>query len=230
MQQVSIVSSMDPQRMFSLAWDKIVQEIKRLRSKNMTYEAIGEMMGGVKAATVMRWEKAEPGRGGQKTAAVDLFRYMDGLGLSLVDISDQIEKSDFGYVPKVKAKLGAGASLEINGEVEQIYAFRKDFLKHLAPKSRDLVLFEVRGDSMRPTLEDGDTVLIHQGDKDVVSGKLYACRVGNELMVKKLLVEPGKLRVVSENSAHGEFSVSLAEGAQEDFTVIGRVRWIGRVV
>jgi hypothetical protein len=139
------------------------------------------------------------------------------------------DMGDYAMVPKVRAKLGAGSSLVTDGEQEGLYAFRKDFLRRIGLDGNgDLALFDVIGDSMDPTIQHMDTVLVSRRETDPVSGQIYAIRVDDELLVKRILKEPGKLVVKSDNPDYGTFEINIAEpsGSVE---IIGRVRWQGRV-
>lgn len=155
---------------------------------------------------------------------------MDGLGLKPSEVFADVIPSDgdFDYIPHVKAKLGAGYSLETSDEVDGHLAFRKTFLSLMGPVSR-LVLFDVRGDSMEPTVKDRDTVLVNTSETDIHSGDLYAIRIGDEISIKRLERLPGKILVKSDNPGHHSYEVDLNE-IDGEFAVIGRVRWIGRIV
>lgn len=155
---------------------------------------------------------------------------IDALGIGLRDVFGEAVPSehDYDFVPKAKAKLGAGYSLEVSSEVESLLAFRKDFLLRIGNSSR-LVLFDVRGRSMEPTIFENDTVLLNTAETEVVSGKVYGIRIEDELCVKRLRREPGVIVVSSDNREEGEFKINIADD-HHGFAVIGRVRWIGRVV
>lgn len=84
--------------------------------------------------------------------------------------------------------------------------------------------FKVTGDSQEPMLYDGDTVLVNLSERDVVDGKLYAIRYGNELRLKNLtrLID-GTLILRSRNPIYKDEEVP-ASLAEEHITIIGRVR------
>jgi phage repressor protein C with HTH and peptisase S24 domain len=141
---------------------------------------------------------------------------------SALTLSDE----EFQAVPKVKAKLsGGGGSFETDSEVVGYYAFRTDFLRRKgAPK--DMVLFEVAGNSMSPVLEHGDTVLVDQSQNKIISGNIYAIGVDEAVIVKRVEAQPGVLILKSENPTTGSFEVPVTE--QTNFRVIGRVVWSAR--
>jgi len=139
------------------------------------------------------------------------------------------DMGDYALVPKVHAKLGAGSSLVTDDTPDGMYAFRKSFLKRVGLEcNTDLVLFDVIGDSMLPTIQDGDTVLCSTREKDPAHGKLYAVRVNDELLCKRILKEPGRLVLKSDNEDNPSISLNLSD-PDLNCEIIGRVRWQGRV-
>lgn len=206
------------------AWSAILSRIKSKRADGVTFEALGKLLG-ASAPTVNRWIK--DGAGGESTPFVNMLRYMEVLGVEWGDVLNGLKPDEcgYGYVRKVQARLGAGSSLVTNGDVEGLYAFRQDFIVEMGGNPDNLVLFDVTGDSMEPTIPDGATVLVNLRDTDVRSGMIYAVRVCDELMVKRLFRNPGKLVCKSDNEARPDIEVS---GEDADFSVFGRVRWTAR--
>lgn len=84
--------------------------------------------------------------------------------------------------------------------------------------------FRVTGDSMEPLLFARDTILVNLDETQVVDGRLYAIRYGDQLRVKYLSRRlDGTLVLRSVNPAYKDEEVP-AELANEHITVIGRVR------
>jgi len=88
----------------------------------------------------------------------------------------------------------------------------------------NLALVDVVGDSMETVLSEGDAVLIDLSQTDIISGKAYVIRIGDELLVKYLQHLPGDLiQVFSENSSiYPPFTVNVKDLEAEIF-IIGRV-------
>lgn len=86
--------------------------------------------------------------------------------------------------------------------------------------------FKVRGDSMEPTLYDGDSVLVNEGESEnIVDGKVYALRYGNELWIKRLFKKlDGSLILHSDNTVLYQREELSPEMVDENITIIGRVR------
>lgn len=77
------------------------------------------------------------------------------------------------------------------------------------------------GDSMVPTVRDGDLVAIDCGRTDPVGGRLFALRTGEGLVVKRLRQIGGRWHMVSDNKAYGPRPVG------EDDRILGQVAWTG---
>jgi phage repressor protein C with HTH and peptisase S24 domain len=135
---------------------------------------------------------------------------------------------EFSIVPRLALDNEAGRKAEgIEKGTRERYAFRRAWLTAKG-NVEDLVLLEVRGDSMDPTITDGDAVLIDCSKKQVVVGNMYALRAKNAVMVKRLQpIGAGRIRVMSDNKLYDSYEIDLAVG---DIEILGQVVWIGREV
>jgi phage repressor protein C with HTH and peptisase S24 domain len=127
----------------------------------------------------------------------------------------------------VEARAAAGGgSLETGERVVGYYAFRRDWL---AGKGRlsSLRLLRVTGESMQPTLQDEDVVLVDLSQRDILAGKIYAVRMDDEMVVKRLEKKPGRLVLVSDNRALYE-PLEISLGEYTNVEVLGRVIWMAR--
>jgi phage repressor protein C with HTH and peptisase S24 domain len=128
-------------------------------------------------------------------------------------------------VPKVAARLSAGGgSFEASAEIKGRYAFREDWLRAKG-SPEDMVLMEVSGDSMEPELRDGDTVLINQGQVDVLAGKVFAVGIEDTVVVKQLERRPGALVLRSTNPAYAPMEIDMRGDLADTVRIIGRVIW-----
>lgn len=108
------------------------------------------------------------------------------------------------------------------------FAFQAGWVRALASRGADrLVVVRMAGDSMQPTLHAGDQLLIDTADSlGRLRDGLYALRIGDEIIVKRLGVRPGArhVTVVSDNIAYPAWpGCDPAE-----LGVIGRLVWAGR--
>jgi phage repressor protein C with HTH and peptisase S24 domain len=135
------------------------------------------------------------------------------------------EPSNFVYVRKAEAKLSAGGGLiPDEGFREERYAFRLDWLKTVATSPKNVILMEVEGDSMSPSLQNGNLVLIDIGRRSFRPGKLFAIGVGDVIQIKRLdIIPPAIIRIYSDNSMY-----PTSETTPEELRIIGQLIWSAR--
>ncbi len=128
----------------------------------------------------------------------------------------------FDQVPLAEQELSAGGgSFVISEEEGARHAFRKDWLKRHVTSTKNAILMTVRGDSMAPTIIDGDVVLIDKGRNSIHDGYIYALGVGQTIMIKRLFwLTNSRLQVRSDNPDFESSEVDPAE-----LRVLGQVIW-----
>ena len=125
--------------------------------------------------------------------------------------------------------VSAGPGAVVTEELGKPYfAFDERWLKALTPSGPSkLSIVRVEGDSMAPTLNAGDDILVDLGDSvERLRDGIYVLRIDDALVVKRLALNPTARRVTvqSDNPAYPDWpDCSLA-----DIKPIGRVIWSGR--
>jgi len=109
-----------------------------------------------------------------------------------------------------------------NGNYEGAVApigFAADWLKsRFGISAEDCLLIEIVGDSMAPTLREGDLVLIDSSEKEFRADGLYALRQDGEVAVKRFHRQPdGTFSLLSDNPRYEAFVVRI-----EDLEIAGR--------
>lgn len=93
------------------------------------------------------------------------------------------------------------------------------------PSHYDLA-FQVTGDSMYPTFEDGEIVFVKETN-DVYNGQIGAVEINGEAFIKKMYLEGTRLRLVSLNADVNENGNRLYpdfySDELDDLYIIGRV-------
>lgn len=145
--------------------------------------------------------------------------------------SDQDYTDVVGYSQAVG--LGAaGAEAEEYAETHSL-KFKKTSLRRRGIYGRNLAIYYGKGDSMEPTIEDGDAILFDVSDTRVVDGCLYVIQVHGaanpEYYVKRALVLDGTVFFSSDNPKgdHHWQKPRRMDSKREPITVVGRVHWIG---
>jgi len=116
-----------------------------------------------------------------------------------------LDGADYAAIPRIDARLSAGAGA-VNEEVEHsdALAFRRDWLRERGISPSDACLLTVTGDSMAPTLHDGDLVMIDRRRRDIRNHRVYALiDTDGTARVKRLDLIPKQLLILtSDNPAH----------------------------
>jgi hypothetical protein len=84
-----------------------------------------------------------------------------------------------------------------------------------------LLAIVVRGDSMEPSLHEGDTIVANTADKQLVSGAVYVVNYEGEVVVKRMLRDAGQWWLTSDNSDQRKYHRQLCKGGE--CIVIGKV-------
>lgn len=137
------------------------------------------------------------------------------------------------YVPirrlNVEASAGPGALIGSEQLVEHL-AFKEDWLRrHIRRRPDQLVLIEARGDSMEPTIGDGDLLLVDTSAAEIATSALHVLDVEGELLVKRLERRlDGTVIVISDNPRYAEQIITKAD--RKSLRIIGQVLWRGAPV
>ncbi|WP_226019215.1 S24 family peptidase [Novosphingobium sp. FKTRR1] len=129
----------------------------------------------------------------------------------------------------VEASAGHGALAGAESQAGQ-FGFDEKWLRKLTQaKPASLSIIKVVGDSMEPTLHDGDEVLVDVADdQSKLRDGIYVLRMDGALNVKRIAIEPQgrKISVVSDNAAYPSW-----QGLdRRSVNIVGRVLWFGRKV
>lgn len=132
-------------------------------------------------------------------------------------------RSEFALIPGYRIQVSAGNG-SLNGDDERPVrhlAFRRKWLKYKGFSEKDLTVVWAKGDSMQPTINDNDTLIVHLGRKEPKDGYIYVFRNGDELFVKRYQSILGAWRLISDNALYSPIDIPKEE--QHQFEVIGQV-------
>ena len=133
-------------------------------------------------------------------------------------------ETEYASLPRYEARLSAGPGALLEQEPEPL-AYHLIELQWLRSATRavpeNLMIVQVDGDSMEPTLSDEDWVLVDTTQRRVSRQGVYAIRFGDAVWVKRLqpIISLQKIRIHSDNPAYD------AEDVEES-----AIEPIGRVV
>jgi phage repressor protein C with HTH and peptisase S24 domain len=132
-------------------------------------------------------------------------------------------------VKRHPVRVSAGPGAVVTEEFGKPYfAFDERWLKGLtASQPSKLSIVQVEGDSMAPTLNAGDDILVDLGDAgDRLRDGIYVLRIDDAVVVKRLALNPMGRRVTvqSDNPAYPDWP----DCSLDEIRPIGRVIWAGR--
>ncbi len=131
----------------------------------------------------------------------------------------------------LEAAAGAGRYVSALTRVESVRLaldLAARIQRHAGVALASLALVTVAGDSMEPTLRDGDMVVIDCSARAIDRDGVYVFTHGDGTFIKRLQRMPNALRACSDNKLYDPWDITDAEGLH----VHGRVVWVwgGRVV
>lgn len=165
-------------------------------------------------------ERGSPRRLAERDRAT-LARY---LGVAESSLGGPVERQ-LVPIPRIDAAASAGpGGLVEDDHDDGALCIDAALLRQLRVRADRVSMIAVAGDSMVPTLADGDTILVDRGDRRGVSGAIHVVRHDGVLLVKRLARVPGGVELVSDNPDFPPIAVS---GTPD---IIGRVVWLSRAL
>lgn len=142
----------------------------------------------------------------------------------------QKQWSEFARIPlyNIEASAGNGSALE-NEEVKAGMAFRTEWLQSKGLQKDHLAIITAKGDSMEPSIKNGDILLINCIDTKVGEDAIYVIRHNGHLFAKRVQrMFTGELYIKSDNQAYT--TQVIAADKATDLNIIGRVVWVGHEI
>lgn len=191
---------------------------------------------GVTDEALAKWRdgKARPSFFGLANLAVAAGRSLDWLldldtptKLSLVPS----DPGDFAFIPKlnVRAAAGHGVQVEDEGVIGSV-AFRREWLHRRGVSPAAAHVLTAKGDSMEPTIRDGDMLLVDTSVDRVVDNAIYVVVYSGRTLVKRVQIKlDGSLVLKSDNrDIFDDETVPPAD--VPGLNIAGRVMWFGRSI
>lgn len=196
-----------------------------IRERREDYASISRLLGR-NAAYIQQFIKRGVPRKLDEADRRTLARYF-GVAEATLGGPEAIAADALVSVPvlDVAASAGPGAFAE-DERVEAAIRFDPSWLRRMKLDPARLSMIRVAGDSMAPTLADGDEILVDRGDAAArLRDGIYVLRMDGVLNVKRLAPGGGRrVTVISDNPAWPP----LAPVAAGSLDVVGRVVWAGR--
>lgn len=123
------------------------------------------------------------------------------------------------------AALGDGSVVDDYAETHKL-KFRAESLRRKKLRAENLAVLYGKGDSMSPTIDDGDAILFDQSDTTPKDGCIYVISYDGHLMAKRLIKLGGMWFIDSDNKAHPQWKRPIPVDETRDFVIHGRVKWL----
>jgi phage repressor protein C with HTH and peptisase S24 domain len=149
-------------------------------------------------------------------------------GLKTADLGGELAEG-FVQIPRYEVKASAGGGAMIHSEqIVDHLSFKADWVRNaLNVPVNDLALINVTGDSMEPTLSEGDLILVDMSHHGVKDNAIYVLQLNGALLVKRIQHKlDGSVIVKSDNLIYEPERIGVE--AVDSLNVIGRVVWCGR--
>lgn len=215
--------------------------IRQVREKlHLTQAGFAQLLGSISRGAVGNWERDQ----GIKEENIELISEKTGVsyewlatGRGSMDPNEQMIKPDAPQAPatvqipdlNIFGGMGGGGALSItateNGDVTNPDDLRgywsfPDYALRAFKSVKGIYAWEVRGDSMLPTLAGGAVVFVDTSQNTLPPDDIYACDYGDGLVVKRLRLIPrtDKVQVISDNDKY-----PADELLRDEVNVWGRV-------
>jgi phage repressor protein C with HTH and peptisase S24 domain len=201
-----------------------------IRERGEDYAGLSRLIGRNPAYVQQYIKRGSPKRLAEEDRRL-LARYfgIDEALLGALGGEERGEEPGLVPVPRLDVRVSAGAGA-LAGEERLLgrIAFDQAWLRRMRIADRKkLSLIRVEGDSMTPTLSDGDEILVDGGNAAPrVRDGIYVLRIEDALVVKRVALNPAsrRLSITSDNEAYPSWPD--CDPAAVD--LVGRVVWVGR--
>lgn len=140
-------------------------------------------------------------------------------------VSSRGDRALAGWLDVPRLTVGASAGGGVSAQGEEVIGtirFSSSWLRSMGLQVDMLSAIAVSGDSMEPTLRDGDEILVDRMPRSLRDG-IHVVRLEENLLVKRIdASRPGVLVLLSDNPAYRPIECRFG-----DVEIVGRVVWKG---
>ncbi len=144
-----------------------------------------------------------------------------------IDVHESKNLPDYTLVPlyNVEASAGHGSLVEYEEKISQI-AFRSDWITEKKLNKNQLATIKARGDSMLPTISDGDILLIDTRINKITDDSIYIIKNDGHLVVKRIQQNfDGSINIISDNKIYEK--ETIPKDNTDKIIIVGKVIWNG---
>ena len=141
-----------------------------------------------------------------------------------IDPQNPAVPSNYVLIPRYEVRAAAGSGTMVEDEnVVGLMALDEMFLRRSLGIRRDaLTTIEAAGDSMHPTIRDGDLLVVDTDNNEIQDGRIYVLNIDGLLAVKRLqILVGGKVVLISDNERYQPQIITPSE--RDPLRIVGRV-------
>lgn len=177
----------------------------------LTQEKLALLLGAAGQSTVGNWERGENQPDLQTLRRIaeitgHSIAFLTSIDAPLIANERSASYSNplsdkYAMIPRYNVHAGAGNGHEnSHEEVSGSHAYRRDWLEKRGLIAAACAVIDVKGESMEPTICDGDVVLVNTAERKIRNGHIYAFRTDEGVRLKRLHRQlDGRVKVTSDN-------------------------------
>ncbi|WKS98336.1 XRE family transcriptional regulator [Gallibacterium anatis] len=156
---------------------------------------------------------------------------LDPKNIHNVATSDDVQGMDLDnyiVIDMYDVKLSAGTgNLAWFANDEDPVLLRKSWFKRNNINPDSCKAMYVKGSSMVPDLENGDTVIIDTDDVDIEDGEIYAVSYKQRLFIKRVIRTDNGIQLISSAKGYDPIEIDEITESPDTFKVLGKKVWRG---
>lgn len=219
--------------------EALAKRIRAARAKRGLNQKDFGTLGGVGITTQQQYELARTApsteyffRLAEHGVEIPIFEPHDPEATPGRAITEQIRQAlasnddqDMVEVAEIDLAYGLGAAFTDTPVDQVVHRFERTWIESITNTPPALLtIARGRGDSMQPTIQDGDMVLIDRSQRTIrEQDAIWAMSIGEFAMIKRVRSRGERIAILSDNDR-----VPAEEVFHEEINIVGRVIFIGR--
>lgn len=216
-----------------MQYNELIDTLQNLINRKITQKELMDILGITSPTTMSGRAKRNSRFTTEEIRKIENFFNVDIFGYNQKLLNKSNNEDEFIDIPvrgDVYASMGSGITV-YNEEQTGVYKISRELARDIGVSLSNTQMIFASGDSMTPTIEGGDSLLIDLSKREVYDGRIYCVRIEGQLYAKRLQkIPPYQIKVISDNKEkYDPFYVDFSKNLDYDFEIIGEIRWWGRV-
>ncbi len=206
-----------------MRYNQLIHDLQKLTKEKLTDRRMMSALG-LKTPSAITYKKIN----NSFITDDEIAKIEQSFKVTLSDLSEE-DCVKFPILGNVNASMGYGVSVYDENQTGT-YALSRKLANDLGIKANNADIIFGTGNSMEPTIKGGDALLVDKNRCEVSDGKIYCIRQDGQLKVKRLQrLSKTKIKIISDNKDYEAITLDLAHESENDFLIIGEIRWCGRI-